>query len=404
MVFFLSLTLYSLMMPLRRTGLVMGISWGGLMWTRPDSFIYILGLSLGFLIFNPDSLVKQSRIQMLKHYCIASIVAAVIYTPWLVWAWSYYGSFVPHTIVAKSMANGFLGNFAPSILNIKLNRIVGGSASFDQIFLPPYATVFGGWPVHFKIAGKILAWICAFAWMLPFLFSITRALSLSVFVFHSYLNFGTNAVYPWYVPSVTFFSIIIFALLIEQGLYAVRVPVRTINVPIKCNISFNLLFRSLVIVSVITAFYLTLCAAYQFRIQQMIIEQGNRKQIGLWLHEHASSPSDRVFLECLGYIGFYSNLKMYDYPGMSSPEVVAARRTLHSDSFAELIEYLRPEWLVLRPGEVNVVNKNNSTLLSQVYSAVKIFDVSKQINSYPYLYGQGYLKYDQSFVVFHRKD
>jgi len=43
------------------------------------------------------------------------------------------------------------------------------------------------------------------------------------------------------------------------------------------------------------------------------------------LKENFASPRDLAFLEPSGYVGFYSGLKILDYPGLSSLERVAAR-------------------------------------------------------------------------------
>ena len=51
------------------------------------------------------------------------------------------------------------------------------------------------------------------------------------------------------------------------------------------------------------------------RLQQAIIEDGSRRAVGLWLRQNAG-PGDTVFLESLGYIGYFSNLKTYDFPGL----------------------------------------------------------------------------------------
>jgi len=405
MVLFLSLLLYSLVMPLKMQGLMIGLAWSGLMWTRPDSFIYIIGLSLGFLIFNQSFSTQQSRLQIIRHYCIAAIVTTVLYTPWLVWAWSYYGSFIPHTVVAKGLSDHPLQNFLPRLLAFPLEALVTSLRSFHNAFLPAYVG-FGGWPVFFRIAGTVLAWVCSFAWMLSFLRPVTRALSLAVLVGHLYLNFGTTYPFPWYITNVSFLSILVFALLIDQAVNVSRLSsLKATHTQTNRNkINFNLLSRSLAVAVLLMVFSLTLGNAYQLRLQQTIVEEGNRTKIGLWLNEHASSPSDQVFLECLGYIGFYSNLKMYDFPGLSSPEVVAARKKLQSDHYADLIDYLKPKWLVLRPNEVETVRQKNSILLSQVYSLVETFDVSKQISSYDFLPGREYLEHDQTFVVFQRQD
>jgi hypothetical protein len=67
------------------------------------------------------------------------------------------------------------------------------------------------------------------------------------------------------------------------------------------------------------------CVTWEMRVQQRVIEDDGRKIIGEWLRANAA-PGDRIFLEPLGYVGYYSHLKAYDYPGLTSREVVTAIR------------------------------------------------------------------------------
>jgi hypothetical protein len=149
------------------------------------------------------------------------------------------------------------------------------------------------------------------------------------------------------------------------------------------------------------------CAStYQLYYQQRIIESGNRQEIGQWLAEHAQ-PGDTVFMECLGYIGYYSGLKTLDFPGLSSGEMVSARRRLLSsgdaNNWAAIIALLEPDWLVLRPAEISLIRKQNPDLLDGDYQKEKEFDVSDQLSQVEGLPGRGYLEYDQTFDVWQRK-
>jgi tetratricopeptide (TPR) repeat protein len=125
-----------------------------------------------------------------------------------------------------------------------------------------------------------------------------------------------------------------------------------------------------------------------------------RKQIGLWLRRHAASGADKVFLEPLGYIGFFSQLKILDVPGLCAPEVVAAEKKLQTTSFAKIIPEVQPDWLVLRPVEANEVYRATPYLLTEAYSAVKVFDASDRVASYHWLPGRGFLRHDERFIVF----
>jgi hypothetical protein len=145
---------------------------------------------------------------------------------------------------------------------------------------------------------------------------------------------------------------------------------------------------------------LLLAVAWQMRIQQDLIENNHRREIGLWLHDHAGKQ-DRVYLEPLGYIGSYSGLKTLDNPGLASPEVVAVRRAGEA-SHAEIIAILKPEWLGLRPDQVQTVNEIAPQLLDQNYHLARVFDARTQLNALRFVPGRGYLDFDARFLVYSR--
>ena len=392
MAFFLVLAIRAHVIPVARPVLTLGLAWAGLMWTRPDSVIYIAALAFAFLVFPCGR--ERSRAGILRQYFQSGLVALLVYGPWLIWAWSYYGSFVPHTIVAKGLRTYTIplvqeaSTTIQRMLAFPLTGLFRGT-SLHQVFAPSYVNL-GGWPSLFWIGGYI-AWICAFAWVFPFLRPVTRALSVVALLAHLYLGFIVKFVYPWYLPSVMIITVMIFALLVDQILAREQ---RFNSARLKSSIALMFLAVTVAI---------TLCTAYQIALQQEIIES-NRRHIGVWLRDNSTSHRDRVFLEPLGYIGFFSNLKMYDFPGLSSPEVVAARRSLRTDDYARLIAYLRPEWLVLRPKVVKRIGVSNRALLEREYSVARVFDVSKDVDSIAILPGRAYLKFDQTFVVYRRND
>jgi hypothetical protein len=260
-------------------------------------------------------------------------------------------------------------------------------------FLPPNY-IFGGWPGLLIDLYSILALVCTFYWCLPFGRPFGRTLSFACFLGHFYLTSIAAGFYPWYLPSVTLMSILIIGQIVQQARsagYVNDAPRNRFVKPLLLCFTGALLAGSIL---------MTLATGHQMKLQQEIIEEGNRKRIGLWLKDHAVSPKDTVFLECLGYIGFYSQLKMLDFPGLSSPEVVAARRSLQTNDFAPLIMSLRPDWLVLRPAEIEVIMETAPALLTTDYRQIKVFDVSDRINSYWLILGRRYLQHDQTFVVF----
>lgn len=406
MMIFLAALLYALIIPSNNFPVRFGLSCAGLMWTRPDSFIYIGGLVLGFLLFMPESPQFNSRRELSKQILLAGIVALLAYLPWTLWTWYYYGTPIPHTILAKGLAYSTLGidriwYLLTQIVEFPYTSVFENSSVTDT-FAPIYASIYGGWNAGLVYECKILALICAYYWCLPGGRRLARAVSFAVFVAHLYLSKLTPIVFPWYVPNVAFLSIFVLAQIMQQAMevlgaekYKVIAPRAFAYLPKVLYVCGGCVF--------LLCITMTFATGYEMNVQQEVIENGNRKKVGSWLKEHATSSLDTVFLECLGYIGFYSQLKMLDFPGMSSPEVVAARRKLGTNDFAALIWELQPNWLVLRPLEIYGIEAQMPDLLRSVYVAVEVFDVSDKIDSYANLPGRPYLQFDQTFVVFKKQ-
>lgn len=396
-----------------KNSIYLGLAWAGLMWTRPDSFIYIAATALGFLIFyfkidylvgarndktriaslsarNDMPTIGYKEYNLLKTLLKAGFIACILYLPWLIWAWYYYGSPIPHTIIAKGLIN-FSTLKITSIINFLFFPALATEIS-SKVFMPAYYSMGDGWPNFLAAITNIIFSLSCLYWLYNKGNKIGRAISLATWLAFFYL-FIIPYAYPWYFPSIALPSIIVLAFIIQDIWQSKK---NTLITPYFQQIPAIFLLSFVVSLSV----FLAITGAYQLKIQQQIIEQGQRKQIGLWLKNHASSSNDTVFLECLGYIGFYSQLKMYDFPGLSSPEVLEARKLLHTNSFAQLINYLTPNWLVLRPYEIEEITSEQPDLLKNHYQPVEIFDVAEKLNPHAKMLGIGYLKHDQSFTVF----
>jgi hypothetical protein len=139
----------------------------------------------------------------------------------------------------------------------------------------------------------------------------------------------------------------------------------------------------------------------QLRAQQAEIEMGTRARIGEWLKSHGQ-PGERVFLEPIGYIGYFSGMRILDNPGLVCPEVVQLRRS-GLVSFGAQIEALRPEWVVLRQVEGGQI-KDQEAWFKKNYKLVKVFDARERLEGYGRIPGMEYLLFDAVFLVFRRTD
>jgi hypothetical protein len=376
---------------------------GALMWTRPDAFVYIGSLALGVLIFRPAVGSWRERLGWLRVFLGAGILTTVLYLPWLIWAWRYYGTPVPHTITAKGL---FLPKASIGLLFEWLTafpgRMIADHSILAGTFMPAYSFN-TGWPAAAITASFWLALVAIVLWIVPGVRWEARVASFAAavgqFYLHSFVGFAT----PWYLPPVTLLAFI--ALSLGWGQLWAKIGLE--KNPAATAKGRRALLAGGAILLVLGTTTLAAGAAYQLRWQQKIIEEGQRRKIGAWLHEQAKTDHETVFLEPLGYIGFYSNLKMLDYPGLSSLEMVAARRRASSPSYpycwSELILDLQPDWLVLRPDEVKTIRERSPEIFDNFYDSARVFDVRADVKAVGFLPGRRYLEGDADFETYRRR-
>ena len=293
--FFLALAIHGLVVPGPRQMLRIGIGWAGLMWTRPDSCVYIAVLGISALIFSPNRTAGQSRKDLWKCFLVAGLVCTVLYLPWFLWAWSYYGSPVPHTIVAKGT------NLPPVSLGEQLfnllvfpGTLLTDVTSLNGVFTPAY-TFFGGWPRSIILLCTCTApgIVAILAWPFPQLRLPTRLFSLVFFLGNFYLTSVITYPFPWYYTTVAVFGYLTIGLLFDQAL----------DLATRVRDWCRLLRGGLCVLALLLVagqLFVTLCVARQMRVQQQLIENGLRRQIGLWLRSHARSPQDTVHIDVKG--------------------------------------------------------------------------------------------------------
>jgi hypothetical protein len=393
---FIAYTLWALFTAApNRRWLHLGFAWAGLMWTRPDSFIYIGLIAAGAWLFNDPAQSQLTRRQWLGVFLKAGGVCTAVYLPWFTWAWLYYGSPVPHTIVAKASVSASTWTFAAFVEKLlSLPQLAWkGASTFDSAFLPTYY-IAGGWPHAIILSARFAGIVTACLWFLPFVRSETRTASFAFLGAHIYLTFFPYFPFPWYLPPTALLAFYAWGCLSAQVLAWARITPG--------------LLRSCVVLTLglvacghwAVQSWLLQASAKQMAALQEWIDTGNRRTIGEWLAKRAE-PGDRVFLEPLGYIGFFSGLKTYDWPGLSSREVVEAHAKLGSN-WSALVDYLGPDWLVLRPREVEEMERQAPYLLSGTYEKVRDFDVRQQVQQLD-VHGRELLALDAIFTVYHRK-
>jgi hypothetical protein len=112
-----------------------------------------------------------------------------------------------------------------------------------------------------------------------------------------------------------------------------------------------------------------------------------RRTAGRWLASHA--PPDAVLLtEAIGYLGYYSRLRVLDMVALVSPEVVSSYQS-SPYPLADIIERFHPDLMVLRASERDDIRAfsraSGRPLIDTEYVFVRGFD-SEADKAYLLLY------------------
>jgi hypothetical protein len=346
-----------------------GLLWAGLMYSRPDAFVYIGAIMIAAFGFSPDSR-RTLGLAFLK----SGLICALLYLPWFLFAWSYYGSPVPHTVIAKfgleTWDASTFGLLAPVAAAIRKAPDV-----LCWTLAPIYDVLGAGpdtWPRWMHDGAFGLELLAIFYWLIPTADRVGRMASLFSFFLFGYLAYenviGEYA--PWYFPPLAFMSLvaIVSAIATLTRWIGNRFPAYGISFLLLAGLFGFLTFN----------FSMSL---RPLRFKQEVIEWDQRRLIGLWLKGQVA-PGETVFLEPLGYIGYFSRCKMLDWPGLVSPEVVRVRKALPRKTgytWIEVAEALKPSWIVARRAEAEAMNDRE--FFQKNYELRKVFDASDRITA-----------------------
>ena len=344
-----------------------GIAIGLSILTRPD-FLLLAGPAVFALWARNHRKGLQS----------AAIAVAVL-APWVIFTTIYYGSPVPHTILAKEQAYvPPIGRAPASFWHFVTTQVQQHEvlwrylAPFVEAFPVVKAPLPGGVLKAIALIVVAMAWLGAWATRrVPGWWSILTYIALFV-LYQVFLL--PPAYYDWYVPPFA----ALLMVLVGAGLTRVAAPA-LMGAGLRISLTDQLMLYGRPILSSCACVVLSLLFAWQVptmypldrEVQQ--IENHVRVKVGLYL-AGVVKRGQAVGTESAGYIGYYSHAELYDYPGLTSPIVYS---TLHRlgparNSLGHVIAALQPTWAVLRPSELSTF-KEESPGAAAEYHLVKKF-------------------------------
>jgi hypothetical protein len=236
--------------------------------------------------------------------------------PWFVFAWIYFGSPLPVTLVVKQHQGSMVisQGFASGLLTI-----IGWYTSWPYLLEAGLAAVGA-----IFLLRTVRSWVLFLCWTMLY--------------FLAYSGLGVSRNFWYYAPLVPGFIV-----LLGLGIS---------NIGKKLSSSRSNLFQNIIIVALI----LLLVSTQGENLWLLRQRPDNRlviyKVVGEWLRDHTPTTASIGTLE-VGIIGFYAQRRMIDFAGLIQPEVSdqLTNNTTFEDAALWAFEKYHPDYLVLGEGD-----------------------------------------------------
>jgi hypothetical protein len=296
-----------------------------------------------FVLWLAPALVYLAIVN-LRRGVLSGVVAASIVAPWIVFTTLYYGSPIPNTILAKSNINptpSILTNGSISPWSSWLLAQLSGHLVILLQHLQPFREVWSTASTPVPPFLLVAVAIAAVYFFVLGLITVSRMRDMWPAVaflglFFAYRVYFLPAInyYEWYLPPFLAVMMVVVALGMQRMSLTIPVAPRT----------------AAVVLGVAFAIHMPFSFVVEGQVQS--IETQVRTNAALYLKAHVQ-PGESLVSESAGYVGFYSGVKLYDYPGLTSRVSVRTLKALPPSQrdIAHLIAALKPDWLLLRPWE-----------------------------------------------------
>ncbi len=276
----------------------------------------------------------------------AVLLLIALLAPWTVFAFIYFGSPIPTSLVAKLHVYAWQN---PALLP-NLDSFARGmtrNALYYLLLAGAIPGIFVGWR-HKRLRPALL-------WMM---------------LYYAGMAFSKSFLFGWYyVPPVPLY---ILAAVIGWGWIVGSFGRGAPPGPPKARGGWGSAVLSVGGWPSVAAVFILIAGTALLPRQRALIAADQRqdeallKSMGLMLQD-VIQPGETLMLEPIGWIGYYSKAKILDAVGLVSPEIIPFFRPGSHSPYLDIMAKLKPDYVLLRTGEyadaVNAAVPPDRTLL-----------------------------------------
>ena len=332
---------------------------------RRPTLVAVLGATL--LLLRIDTVPLVGTLAMcaaLRGVRFSRRDAATLCLPplaWVLFSWVYFGSPLPNSLRAKLWAypaswhaslGGFENQFGGSIGKLTILLCVAGALILLAQIARSSAAAVSSTSTFWRDERVVL--LAAFVWML---------------VYYGALILGRRPVFYWYLlpPRPYFWMLVVWPFSFAANFFLKKFfrDFRPVTPLWKNSLAAISLAVMMIAASRWQVHRVVPILAVQQQFQNAVIPP-----LSQFLQQNVRDD-ERVMLEPIGYIGYFSRRRVLDLVGLVSPEVGASYRT--KTPLADMLTRLQPQWLCLRPSEVAALKQQDPSLPEKFYRLEKTF-------------------------------
>lgn len=301
----------------------LGMLCGLLLWCRPDGLILIV-VALAYLAWQ----------KKFKECVVMVGVAVLTLLPWTLYSTWYYGSVIPSSLTSKIFTYGHHRQLFDN-LPIMINQVILGTYwhRLPLLLLSIYAL----WHIAFNLQ-RYRHLVAPLLW---------------VIVYFGAFSAGRTVLFPWYLFPI--YPLYFLTALVGLGMMVGKYSPSDLTSKF-IQLYSNQKLRYTLWVLVIIGGVLLETGLVRDMSRGTEEERVGRKAMALYMKTLAK-PGDVAMMEPIGYIGYYSEMRVLDVIGLVSPEITK-EKVAWPNNFGVLAEKYKPRFAILRTGEYN--NPNNA--------------------------------------------